>query len=297
MPILWLIAGSVLIGLTMQYFVGKILVEPMERLNNTFEELSRGNFSVRLPEDKGIKELRIVSKRFNSMVDDLAQIETLQNDFVVNVSHEFKTPIASIEGYATLLQEDNLTKEKHDRYVQKIIENSQRLSALSSNVLSLSKLENQEIVLSKSTYRLDEQIRKCVLMLESKWTEKNISFDIDLPKCKYYGNEALLEQVWFNIIDNAIKNSNNGGSIIIGIAITDFEVSVSISDNGCGMDEEVQKHLFEKFYQGDASRKSEGNGLGLAIVKRIVDLCNGKILVDSKLYKGTKFTIILPKEQ
>ena len=217
-----------------------------------------------------------------------------RSDFVANVSHEFKTPIASIEGYATLLQDHRLSPEKHDHYVEIIIENSRRLSNLSSSILMLSKLENQEVIPNKTVYRLDEQLRKVILMLEGKWEPKNIEFDMELPRKLYYGSERLLEQVWSNIIDNAIKHSPENSTIHVFMNTTDDAVEVIVTDHGEGMTEDVQKHIFEKFYQGDPSRKSEGNGLGLPLAKRIVELCNGRITVTSAPGEGSAFTVRLP---
>lgn len=294
LPIVWLFVVSILIGIMLALFVGKIIIKPIENMSNAFGELSKGNFDIRVPDNQKISEINEMAKCFNSMAYDLSHIETLRNDFVVNVSHEFKTPISSIEGYATLLQDCDLPDEKRSRYIEKILDNSQRLSNLLTNVLALSKLENQETIFNKNKYRLDEQLRRAVLLLENKWSEKNIEFDIDLPKYMYYGNEPLLDQVWYNLIDNAIKYSPYGGNIAISLSFDDSQVLVSISDNGCGMSDEVQKHMFEKFYQGDSSRKSEGNGLGLALVNRIVNLCSGEIFVQSKRGFGTEFKIKFP---
>lgn len=295
-PILILLAGSLLIGCAIAVFVGKLIIRPIQNIGNAFDELSKGNFDVRVPTNEKIDEIQEMATRFNSMTYDLSHIETLRNDFVVNVSHEFKTPIASIEGYATLLQNHRLTPERHDHYVEKILDNSRRLTNLSSSILMLSKLENQETVMHKKEYRLDEQIRKSILMLESKWAEKDIEFDMDLPRQMYYGSEQLLEQVWSNIVDNAIKHSPIKGIIHVSIEKSETQLSVTISDQGDGMNEEIQKHIFEKFYQGDSSRKAEGNGLGLALVKRIVDLCKGSITVKSEPNEGAAFTVELPIE-
>lgn len=295
-PILILLAGSLLIGCAIAIFVGKLIIRPIQNMGDAFDELSKGNFEVRIPTNEKIEEIREMAMRFNSMTYDLSHIETLRNDFVVNVSHEFKTPIASIEGYATLLQNHSLTPEKHEHYIEKILDNSRRLTNLSSSILMLSKLENQETVMHKKEYRLDEQLRKSILMLESKWTEKEIEFDMDLPRQMYYGSEQLLEQVWSNIIDNAIKHSSRKGIIHVSIEQSETHLFVTISDQGDGMSEETQKHIFEKFYQGDSSRKADGNGLGLALVKRIIDLCKGSITVKSELNKGSAFTVELPIE-
>lgn len=293
-PILALLGVSLLIGGSISIFVGKVIIRPIQNISNAFEELSKGNFDVKVPENEKITEIKEMARRFNAMTYDLSHIETLRNDFVANVSHEFKTPIAAIEGYAMLLQNSKLPREKHEHYVNKIIENSQRLTSLSGNILLLSKLENQENILDNKEFRLDEQLRKSVLLLENKWTEKNIEFDIDLQKQIYYGSEQLLSQVWVNIIDNAIKHSPMGGVIYIGISQTDDAVTVTVTDHGDGMSEEVQKHIMEKFYQGDRSRKAEGNGLGLALVKRIVELSRGTVEVESSPGNGASFSVILP---
>ena len=294
-PILLLALVSLLIGTVIALYVGRLIVRPVQNISEAFDELSAGNFDVKVPENEKLREIREMAQHFNAMTYDLSHIETLRSDFVANVSHEFKTPIAAIEGYATLLQNHSLSQEKHDHYVEKILENSRRLSNLSGNVLTLSKLENQEIVSGKSEFRLDEQLRKSILLLESKWTEKNIEFDMELPTINYYGSEPLLSQVWVNLLDNAIKHSPVGGVIHIGIRQTDSLLIVTITDHGDGMSEEVQKHMFEKFYQGDSSHKAEGNGLGLALVKRIVELCKGTIEVESSPGNGAAFSVALPK--
>lgn len=295
-PIVFAFVGSIVIGSIIALAVGRLIIKPVQNISNAFGELSKGNFDVRVPDNERITEINEMAKCFNSMAYDLSHIETLRNDFVVNVSHEFKTPIASIEGYATLLQDTDLSDEKRIRYTEKILDNSKNLSYLLTNILALSKLENQEIVYDKKEYLLDEQLRRAVLLLEDKWSRKNIDFDIDLPKCRYFGNEQLLNQVWYNLIDNAIKNSENDSKIAISLMVENSSVKVSVSDNGCGMSDEVQKHIFEKFYQGDSSRKSEGNGLGLALVKRIVTLCGGEITVKSRMNCGSEFTVVLPFE-
>lgn len=293
-PLLLLLMGSILIGGSVSLFVGRLIIRPVQSISNAFSELSKGNFAVRVSTDQKLEEIRDMAEKFNSMAHDLSCIETIQSDFVANVSHEFKTPIAAIEGYATLLQDPSMTHEKHDRYVEKILENSRRLSNLSSNILMLSKLENQEIVMNLKEYRLDEQLRKALLMLERKWTEKQIEPDVDLDKQMIVSNEQLLEQVWINLLDNAIKYSNPETVIRVLLKSDEDHIFVTIADQGCGMSEEVQKHVFEKFYQADSSRKQEGNGLGLALVKRILDLCEGTIELTSSPKGGSSFTVRLP---
>lgn len=293
-PILVFALGSLLLGTILAVYVGKLIIRPVQGICRAFDELSQGNFNVRVAEDEPLLEIREMAQQFNAMTYDLSHIETLRNDFVANISHEFKTPITAIEGYATLLQNHNLSTEKHDHYVERILENSRRLSSLSGNILLLSKLENQETVPTQTSYRLDEQIRKCILALENKWEPKEIEFDLDLPEIFYYGSLSLLDQVWLNLLDNAIKHSSHGGCIRISITEKNDSLVIVLSDQGCGMSEEIQKHIFEKFYQGDMSRKTEGNGLGLALVKRILDLCKGQITVTSFPGKGAEFVITLP---
>lgn len=294
LPILICLAGSLLLGAVVAFFVGKLIIRPVQSVGDAFESLSRGNFDVRVSEDDKIVEIREIKRKFNAMVRDLSNIETLRSDFTANVSHEFKTPLSSIEGYATLLCNPDLSEEKKMRYIQKIIDNSRKLSTLTSDILLLSKIENQEFFDGNCEFRLDEQIRKCILMLEYKWSAKEIYFDIDMEKTVYYGNEALLERVWINIIDNAIKFSNPSSQISVKAERIGDSLSVKIRDFGVGMDGKTQKRIFEKFYQSDSSRREEGNGLGLALVRRIVDLCKGSIEVESALDEGTEITVTLP---
>lgn len=293
-PLLIFALGSLLLGAVIAVCVGKTIVRPVQKIGDAFDELSKGNFHVRIPEDERVAEIREMARRFNAMAYDLSHIETLRSDFVANVSHEFKTPIAAIEGYATLLQNPRLPRQKHAHYVEKILENSRRLSSMSGNILLLSKLENQAFVPDQSEYRLDEQLRQCVLALEGKWAAKQIELDIELESVAYYGSHGLLEQVWLNLLDNAIKYSPVGGLISVKMERRGEGIFVSITDHGEGMTEEVQRHIFEKFYQGDSSRKSEGNGLGLALVRRIIDLCRGEISVHSLPSQGTTFLVELP---
>lgn len=293
-PILFLLLGSLLLGTIIALFVGKLMIRPIQHMSDAFEELSKGNFTVKMATNEKIAEIQGMAKRFNAMTYHLAHMETLRSDFVANVSHEFKTPLAAIEGYATLLQNPNLTQEQHDHYVEIILENTKRLSTLSSNILTLSKLENQEILLDKRDFRLDEQIRRTILLLEPKWSCKHIEFDLDLPKQMYYGSEVLLAQVWSNILDNAIKHAPQQSMIHVNLQTNEKTLTISITDHGKGMSQEVQQHIFEKFYQEDHSRKTEGNGLGLALVKRIVELSDGTIQVKSVPEQGSTFLVQLP---
>ena len=293
-PIVFLLFISVVIGTGISFFVAKKILKPITSFSNATDEVAKGNFNIEINEKNPIKEIQDLAKNFNIMVQELSSIETLRNDFIINVSHEFKTPIATIEGYATLLQENNLSDIEYKEYTQMIIHSARQLNTLSSNILSLSRLENQEIVLEKTFYRLDEQIRHAVLMLEPEWSLKNLDFQLDLIKKEYYGNEGLLMQIWINLIENAIKFTPQAGKIHISLSEKFPHLIFKITDTGLGIHVSNINRIFDKFYQGDTTRKTEGNGLGLALVKRIVDLSKGEIMVESAINKGTTFTIIFP---
>lgn len=293
-PILFFLLGSILLGFVVTICIGRMIIRPLQEFGKAFDEVARGNFEYRVAANAKFNEINAMGERLNDMIYDLAHIETLRSDFVANVSHEFKTPLAAIEGYATLLQNPALTPERREIYIGKILENTRRLTGLSSNVLSLSRLENQGEIIDNQEFRLDEQIRKAVIVLEEKWSVKNIEFDMELPKTMYCGSESLLSQVWINILDNAIKCSYENGVIDVRILRTEENIVVSVRDYGIGMSLEVQKHIFEKFYQGDHSRQSEGNGLGLALVKRILELCHGAVKVESEMGQGSTFVVTLP---
>lgn len=276
--------------------IGHRILRPIETLIDATKKVAKGDFTIRLNENFPEDEIRDMNIHFNKMVGELNGIETLRNDFIVNVSHEFKTPIASIEGYATLLQDRLLTKEERNEYAQMILDSARQLSSLSGNILKLSGFESQEILPEKSDFSLDEQIRQVLLFLESKWSKKHLEIDLELPSITYFGNEEFLMHVWLNIYGNAIKFTPEDGTISTSVKKRDTCIYISISDTGIGMTEEVQKHIYEKFYQGNSARNWEGNGLGLTLVKRIIDLMEGTIEVQSEVGKGTTFTVCLPLE-
>jgi len=286
---------STLIATIISGIASKRILRPIRTLSKATEEVAKGNFSVKIGIPKDY-EFALLAKNFNKMVHELSSIETLRNDFVSNVSHEIKTPIASIQGFAKLIQDKNLNDDERSEFTDIIISELSRLSKLTSNILKLSKLENQEVITGKAEFALDEQIRCAILIMEPEWSGKEIDLDIDLDKVSIIGNEDLLQQVWLNIIGNAIKFTEKGGTIGIKLMDLQDKIVIKVSDNGVGMNEETQRHIFDKFYQGDKSHLSKGNGLGLSLVKRIIELCDGEIKVRSKLYYGTTFTIGLPKK-
>ena len=284
----------ILSGAAIAVGLSKIFVSPMMKLGDAMRKVAGGDFTVRLDCTSKIRDVREVYGSFNTMVKELGNTETLQTDFVSNVSHEFKTPINAIEGYASLLQDSQLTDEQKNAYIDKIIFNTRRLSDLVGNILLLSKVNNQTISLKASTFRLDEQVRQSILALESKWEKKEIEFDIDLDEIEYTGYENLLSHVWLNLIDNAVKFSPQNGQIRIRLKQLAGSVTFSIWDNGLSIPEADIGRIFNKFYQGDNSHASEGNGLGLALVRKIVAAAHGTINVTSSEDAGTEFVVALP---
>ena len=287
-------SASIVIGTTFSHFIGKKAIRFITNISDATKKVAKGDFNVKVDEDIKVKELNQMARNFNLMIHELASMEMFRNDFINNVSHEFKTPLAAVEGYATLLQSKNISEEKRQSYVSKILYNTTRLSELTENILLISRLENQNISISKSEFSLDEQIRQIILLFEQDWTNRNINLDIDLDKVDYIGNEELLAQVWQNIIGNAMKFTPDNGLIKISMKKSNNNITVSVVDNGIGMDKDTQSRIFEKFYQGDKSHALKGNGLGLALVKQIIDFHNGNISVSSQEGKGSTFKIDLP---
>lgn len=291
--ILWLLIFSIIIGVTVSIVINIILLRPVVTLSKAMKQVADGNFSIRLKSDKRILELRDCYESFNLMVQELEATETLQTDFVANVSHEFKTPINAIEGYATLLQGSSDDVQQIS-YVERILLNTKRLSTLVGNILLLSKVSNHAIPIAQSTYRLDEQIRQAIVLLEPQWTQRNVEFEVELEEISWYGPENLMHHVWSNLISNAIKFGPEDGLIRIDLKQHADHIVFSVSDRGSGVPESEQQRIFHKFYQLDSSHKQEGNGLGLALVKQIVDSCDGDIQVISPLEGGCCFIISLP---
>ena len=289
--------ACILIGAGLATLSGKYIMSRIQRISHGMREVARGNFKARVPEkDKknSPSEFGELERSFNQMASDLDGIEFFRNDFINNFSHEFKTPIVSIRGFARQLQSGNLSDEERREYLDIIVSESERLVNMSSNVLLLSKLENQQIVSNKSEFYLDEQIRRSILLLEKDWSTKEIELDIDLDEIKFLFNEEMLSHVFINLINNAIKFTDVGGRIEISLKRRGDSAIFSVKDNGIGMTAEIKERIFEKFYQGDSSHTSTGNGIGLNIVQRIVSLAHGAIEVESKLGEGSRFTVTLP---
>ena len=285
--ILFFLMALMLLGMA---FSGRI-ASPIARLRKATQQVAQGDFTVRVAAS-GRDELSCLMKNFNDMVEALARNEYLQKDFISNVSHELKTPIASILGFARLLQSEGLDEATRREYVDIIADESQRLSHLSQNLLRLSSLDRVPVTEAKP-YALDEQLRRMVVQLEPTWESKAINWELDLSPTTVTAHEELLAEVWINLLANAIKFSSQDGVIQIICYATD-QVYVEITDHGCGMDKDTMSRIFERFYQGDTSHSREGSGLGLCIVKKIIAQSGGEIHVRSTPGKGATFRVALP---
>lgn len=279
----------------MSYFIGRRVLTPLVKLSSASKEVARGNFDVTVSDSSKMEEVQSTFRNFNAMVRELKSISMLSSDFIANVSHEFKTPLSVIEGYAMLLQDDRLTAQEREDYLNKILVNTRRLNTLVGNILMLSKMETKPLPEQYTRFRLDEQLRQVVAQLEPQWSAKGISFRVRLDEVELLGWEQVLPYVWSNLISNAIKFSPSGSVIALTLLEQRECAVVTVSDRGCGMEPDVQERIFEKFYQGDTSHKAEGNGLGLALVRQIVELSQGVVEVESQPGKGSTFRVILPK--
>ncbi len=290
----WAILFSVVVGGAITKFISRSFIDPITQLGKAMKEVANGNFQVTAQCRSRLKEVNDIYASFNLMVKELGATETLQTDFISNVSHEFKTPINAIEGYASLLQDHQQSQAEQDVYIEKILFNTHRLSTLTGNILLLSKINNQSIHPQRTVFRLDEQVRQAIVALEQKWTEKDIDFDVELDKISYSGYESLLIHVWSNLIDNAIKFDPHGGMIALRLRQEDGFAVFTIDDNGPGVAPEDQERVFHKFYQSDSSRVMDGNGLGLPLVKKIVEFSGGTVTLENLPEAGCRFTVRLP---
>lgn len=289
--LLELVIVSVVVGGVMTAVISKTFFNPVKNLRQAMDKVANGDFAIQLDTDKSsFKELYA---GFNLMTNELKATEILQTDFISNVSHEFKTPINAIEGYSTLLQGCENLDDDQKEYVEKILFNTGRLSSLVSNILLLSKIENQSIQAKREVFSLDEQIRETIVALETAWAPKNIELDVELDSVKYNGNEIMMRHIWSNLISNAIKFTPENSTVSIRLQNQKDKFIFRVTDQGEGLSDEAQKHLFDKFYQADTSHKSEGNGLGLALVKQILDIDGGDITAENVNGGGCRFTVTL----
>ena len=273
--------------------------EPMHKLAEATSRVANGDFSVYVPafhtQDKW-DYLDVMIMDFDKMVEELGSIETLKTDFVSNVSHEMKTPIAIIKNYAELLKAEHITAEQRKEYAESIESAAMRLSNLISNILKLNKLENQRITPEVEAYDVCRQLCECILQYDDVWDEREIELETEIEDVAMVeADQSLLELVWNNLLSNALKFTEPGGTVTVRQTSDENSVKISVSDTGCGMDNDIMDHIFDKFYQGDTSHSKEGNGLGLALVKRVLELMDGDIQVFSELGKGSTFLVTLPK--
>ena len=285
---------TTILGVFISMFIFKHALNPITQLSRSMQQVAEGNYNVKLDADPHKGEIHDLLTNFNHMVQELNSTETLHSDFISSVSHEFKTPLATISGYATLLQDDTLSVEERNEYINIIIRTTRELSHMTGNILSLCRLENQTIITDQEAFHVDEQIRQCILLRETIWSEKNLVIDPDLDSIIWKGNRELTSHIWNNLLDNAIKFTPAGGEITIRASMDKDWLTVSFTDTGIGMTPEVKQRVFDKFYQGDTSHKKKGNGLGLALVRQIVTLYGGSVEVESAPDMGSTFTVRLP---
>lgn len=290
--------ASILIGTLLSFTVGRLPLRSVNSIINAMNRLAAGDFRTRLQFGGVLRKLPVaqeLTESFNKMASELENTELLRSDFINNFSHEFKTPIVSIAGFAKLLRKGNLEEKEQAEYLGIIEAEALRLSAMATNVLNLSRVENQTILTGVTTYNLSEQLRGCVLLLEDKWTKKNLELILDFKEVDITANVELMKQVWLNLLDNAVKFTPDYGLVEIAVGEDDAALSVSIVNSGQEIPPESLERIFQKFYQADESHATEGNGIGLAVVQKIVALHRGRVEVDSREGR-TAFTVVLPKE-
>jgi len=297
--ILFMSMISLIIGGVTVFFSSRLPLKPVNEIINKMNRLAAGDFKTRLKfgntmsAHPAVKEF---TESFNTMAQALENTEILQNDFINHFSHEFKTPLLSIVGFANLLETDILTEEQRVQYARAIQEESLRLSSMASNILNLTKVENQAILTGVTVFNLSEQVRSAILLLEEKWAGKNIDLQLDFDEFEIEANEEMLKEIWINLIDNAVKFTPRCGTVSLEITRTGGALAVRISNTGSEIPPEQREKIFSKFYQADESHATQGNGIGLAIVKRIVELHHGSISVSSE-NEITTFTVTLPQKQ
>ena len=272
---------------------------PVKRITQAAEQIMAGDFSVRIPPVRELgadEQFNDIVDCFNKMAQELGSVETLRTDFIANVSHEMKTPLAVMQNYGTMLQQPGLSEESRIEYAKAVTDSSRRMADMMTNILKLNRLENQQIFPQTTEYDLSEQLCECLLQYENVWEQSDIEIETDIEEgVRVKADAELLSLVWSNLFSNAFKFTESGGTVLLALTATDHHAIVRVQDTGCGMSPEVGAHIFEKFYQGDTSHATQGNGLGLALVKRVVDIMQGEISVESALGVGTTFTVKIRK--
>lgn len=290
-----LIVGGVVYFVTipLALFIEKSMINKMEVLMNAILAVADGDMNVKIDVSEE-DDFKVVYEHFNNMVDEIKFGKNLRNEMANSFSHELKTPLASINGFARMLKNEYLPPEKKKQYLDMIISQSGRLSKLAQDTLTISKLDSIKIITDKRMYRLDEQIKNVCISMESDWSNKDIELSVDCEELEFYGNSDMIASIFTNLLGNAIKFTPKNGEIELKLKKDGTNAVFTITDTGIGMTEETKARIFDRFYQGDTSHSTKGSGLGLAIVKQLVDLLKGEITVDSKLDEGTTFTVTLP---
>lgn len=291
-----MLLSSTIIGTMMTVGASKRTIKPLRQIIEATHRVAAGDFSVHL-EVESVPEVEDLANSFNGMVAELSSIETLRSDFISDFSHEFRTPIVSIRGFAKRLRKQDLPEEERAEAIDIIIQESERLVSLSSSVLDLTRLENTGILSGQNYFFLDEQLRKTAALLAPRWEEKNLTVHLELASITFYGSEDLLERAWINLLDNAVKFTPPGGRIGLTLQRREDTALFTLTDTGPGMDEATLNHLYDKFYQGETSRTGAGSGLGLSMVKQIVTLSGGTITAQSVPGQGSTFTVALPLQK
>lgn len=286
----------ILVLVSTNTYIYRKRLQEIKTLSDAISQVSRGDFSYRI-QIRPHEPMAELYEDFNKMTAELSSVQILRNDFINSYSHEFKTPIASIGGFAELLLEKNLSEADQRQYLEIIRDEADRLATLARNTILLSKLSSQQIVTDTEQFNLGEQLRQCAIICSRSWLDKHQEFSSELPDVMYTGNRELMQHMWLNLLGNAIKYTPEGGEISVFLRESAGAIDVTIADTGEGMSEETMQHLFTPYYQGDSSRATQGLGLGLAIAKRIAELCGGDIHVESQPGAGSRFTVHLPLEQ
>lgn len=287
---------SLVIGYAIAILTGRFSMSPFNKVVTHASRLADGDFNARIEFSPAIAKLSVfkeLSDSFNKLAEELQSTEILRSDFINDFSHEFKTPLVSISGFAELLESDSITAEERAQYINVIKEESKRLESMAKNVLYLTKLENQNILANRNTFNLSEQLRSAILLLEPKWSTRDIELNIDFEEYEIYADEELLKQVWINLFDNAVKFTPNGGEITVTVKPVSNGIKAVFSNTGEDIPKEKLQKIFRKFYQTDESHSTNGNGIGLAIVKKVVELHKGSVTVKSE--GGiTEFSVFIP---
>lgn len=294
--VLSMLVPIVVLVTLVNFLFTRFIYRYLDKISDAMQKVADGDYTVRLDAEKD-QPFRELYRNFNTMAEELGGVEMLKNDFINGYAHELRTPITSINGFAEMLLNDDgtLSREEKRSYLEIIASESRRLADLAGNSLLMSRLDTQKIIPDKKPFSLDEQLRRCSILLSGQWTEKELDMTMDLDEAVYVGDYDLMQHLWINLLTNAVKYTPKGGSITVTLKNEEKFIAVSVADTGKGIPPEDRERIFDKYYQTDKSHSKRGLGLGLAICKRIVQLCNGTLEVESEVGVGSTFTVRLPK--